>query len=175
VQDVLKENPRKRAAHSRARTPALLKGLIFGPTGVAMTPTHTRRRGRLYRYYISMNVLKMGPNACPLRRIPAAEIEAIVIDQMKRMIQTPEIIVATWRVAKQSIKGLTERQVREDLNRFDEVWAQLFPIEQARITQLLVARVDVTTTEAAITLRTDGLATLVQDLQAAPAAETVAA
>ena len=27
------ESPRKRAAHSRTRTPALLKGLVFGPTG----------------------------------------------------------------------------------------------------------------------------------------------
>jgi site-specific DNA recombinase len=50
VQDILKESPRKRAARSRARTPALLKGLIFGPTGFAMTPSHTRRNGKLYRY-----------------------------------------------------------------------------------------------------------------------------
>src|SRR5947199_402035 len=28
-------------AVSRARTPALLKGFIFGPTGTAMTPSHT--------------------------------------------------------------------------------------------------------------------------------------
>ena len=38
VHGVLKESPRKRAAHTRARTPAILKGLIFGPTGAAMTP-----------------------------------------------------------------------------------------------------------------------------------------
>jgi hypothetical protein len=31
------------------RTPALLKGLIFGPSGTAMTPSHTRRKGKLYR------------------------------------------------------------------------------------------------------------------------------
>ncbi len=45
---------------TRAQTPALLKGLIFGPTGAAMTPSHTRRNGKLYRYYISTDVLK-GP------------------------------------------------------------------------------------------------------------------
>src|SRR4051794_23841292 len=31
VHGILRESPRKRAAHSRAQTPALLKGLLFGP------------------------------------------------------------------------------------------------------------------------------------------------
>jgi hypothetical protein len=35
VHAVLKESPRKRGANTRAQTPALLKGLIFGPTGAA--------------------------------------------------------------------------------------------------------------------------------------------
>ena len=32
------------------QTPALLRGLIFGPDGRALSPTHTRRKGKLYRY-----------------------------------------------------------------------------------------------------------------------------
>src|SRR6266511_4659785 len=47
VQDILKVNPRKRAANSRARTPALLKGLIFGPNGIVMTSSHIWRNGKL--------------------------------------------------------------------------------------------------------------------------------
>jgi DNA invertase Pin-like site-specific DNA recombinase len=58
VHDIFRESPRKRAAHTRAQTPALLKGLIFGPTGSAMTPAHTRKGGKLYRYYVSTDVLK---------------------------------------------------------------------------------------------------------------------
>jgi site-specific DNA recombinase len=44
---ILKQSPRKRAASTRAQTPALLKGLLFGPDGAAMSPTHTRKGGRL--------------------------------------------------------------------------------------------------------------------------------
>ena len=33
---ILRESPRRRGAHTRAQTPALLKGLIFGPTGRSM-------------------------------------------------------------------------------------------------------------------------------------------
>ena len=162
---MLKESPRKRARHTRARTPALLKGLIFGPTGAAMTPTHTRKRGRLYRYYVSTSVIKAAASACPIRRIPAAEIEAAVVAQVCRLVQTPEVIVATWRAAKQNMKGLTEREVREHLYRFDEIWTELFPAEQSRIIQLLVQRVQISEAGADITLRTAGLATLIEDLR----------
>jgi hypothetical protein len=43
----------RQAAQSRRQTPALLRGLIFGPTGAAMSPSHTRKGGRLYRYNVS--------------------------------------------------------------------------------------------------------------------------
>jgi hypothetical protein len=36
-----------------------------------MTPTHTWRRGRLYRCYVSINVIKQGTDACPVRRVSA--------------------------------------------------------------------------------------------------------
>ena len=161
---VLKESPRKRAAASRARTPALLKGLLFGPTGCAMTPTHTRRHGRLYRYYVSTSVLKKDATACPIKRVTADEIEAIVTRQIARIVQAPEIVVATWRAAKRHVSGLSERQVRQHLVQFADVWKELFPAEQARMVQLLVDRVDVALTGVDITLRTEGLETLALDL-----------
>lgn len=160
------KTPRRARKGSSSRIPALLRGLIFCPNGRAMTPTHTRRHGKLYRYYVSTKVLKEGRSACPIKLVPAAVVETAVISQMKVLLQTPEIIVATWRAARSKMKGLTERQVRGALNDFDALWAELFPIEQARIVQLLVERVDISTSGADITLRTEGLTTLLQDLRA---------
>ena len=100
VHAILAENARTRSARTRAQTPALLKGLIFGPTGAAMSPTHTRKGNRLYRYYVSQDVLKRGPDACPVGRVAAAEIEAAVIDQLRGVFRQPEIIVGTWRAAR---------------------------------------------------------------------------
>jgi hypothetical protein len=111
VHALISESPHKRSTRPSGRTPAILKGLIFGPTGAAMTPAHARKNGKLYRYYVAMDVIRNGSAACPIRRVPAAQIEAVVIAQIKTMVQTPEIIVATWRAAKKSIKGLTEHQV----------------------------------------------------------------
>jgi len=76
-------------------------------------------------------------------RIAAGEVERTVIDQIKLLVRTPEIIVQTWRVARTSAVKLTEAQVREALHSFDPLWTELFPAEQARIVQLLVERVDI--------------------------------
>jgi hypothetical protein len=166
VHSILVESPRARARQTRAQTPALLKGLIFGPTGRAMTPAHTRRGGKLYRYYVSTDVLKRDADACPVRRIPAAEIESAVIEQVRAILRSPEMIVRTWRAARESLDGLTEGDVRGALERLDPLWDELFPAEQARIVQLLVKRVDIGTEGADIRLRTQGLTSLVSDLGA---------
>ena len=165
VHAVLRESPRKRAAHTRAQTPALLKGLIFGPTGRAMTPAHTRKGGKLYRYYVSTDVLKRDADSCTVRRVPAAEIESAVVDQLRGLLRAPEIIVRTWRAAK-SMGDISEVDVREALERLDPLWDELFPAEQARIVQLLVERVDVSPDGADIRLRTEGLTNLVTELRA---------
>jgi site-specific DNA recombinase len=171
VHAILGESPRKRASNTRAQTPPLLKGLIFGPTGHAMVGTHTRKAGQLYRYYVSTAVLKQGRDACPVGRLPAGEIEAAVVGQVRRLLTTPEVIVRTWRAARATLADITEADVREALRELDPVWDELFPAEQARIVQLLVERVDVAESGISIRLRTDGLTSLAQDLRA-PGATT---
>jgi site-specific DNA recombinase len=110
--------PQVRARRTQAKTPALLKGLIFGPIGRAMSPTHTRRRGRLYRYYVSQLALKRGADGGDVARVPEAEIETAVVDQVRGLLRTPEIVVATWRAARQQIDGLAESDVRDALELF---------------------------------------------------------
>ena len=165
VHAILGESPRKRAAKNRAQTPALLRGLIFGPTGYAMVPSHTRKGGRLYRYYISSALLKRGPHACPIGRVPAGEIESAVVAQLRVLLRTPEMIVKTWRAARRQLSRLTESEVRDTLHSFDALWDELFPAEQARIVHLLVERVDVHERGISIRLRAEGLTSLITDLR----------
>jgi DNA invertase Pin-like site-specific DNA recombinase len=179
VHAILEESPRPRANKNRAQSPALLRGLIFGVDGRALSPTHTRRRGRLYRYYVSQSVLKgagdSGSSAI-VRRISAAEIEAAVVGQVRAFLRQPEIIVGAWLAAKADEPDLTETETREALLRLDPLWDQLFPAEQARIIQLLVERVEIGPGGADIRLRVSGLASLASDLGVvAPATTEIAA
>jgi len=165
TQSILAANGRKRAGMVRAQTPALLKGLLFGPTGRAMSPTHTRKSQRLYRYYVSQAVIKGEADGSPISRVPAAEIERAVVDQLRVLLQSPEIVVATWRAARKNIEGLRESEVREALTQFDGIWDELFPAEQTRIVHLLVGRVQVSPHGIDISLRAAGLTSFVTDLR----------
>jgi site-specific DNA recombinase len=175
VQARFQEHPRKRAASTRAQTPSLLKGIIYGATGIAMSPTHTRKRGRLYRYYVSQTVLKQGSADCPVARVPAAEIEKLVVEQVRLLLLSPEIIVQTWRSAHKSIKEMTESEVRDALQAFDPLWNQLFPAEQSRIIQLLVERVDVLIDRVDIKLRIAGITSLIGEMTGNSASQRDAA
>ena len=158
VHAILQESPRARANRNRSQSPALLRGLIFGTDGRAMSPTHTRRRGRLYRYYVSQSVLKAREeDPAIVRRVSAGEIERAVIDQLRALLRQPEIIVGTWRAAREEAPDLTEAEVREALAQLDPLWEELFPAEQARIVRLLVERVEVGPDGADIRLRVAGL------------------
>jgi DNA invertase Pin-like site-specific DNA recombinase len=166
VHAIIQQSPRSRAANTRAQTPALLKGILFGADGRAMTPTHARKGGRLYRYYVAAGLLKGDVPPGVVRRAPAAELEAAVVDQLRGLLRAPEIVVGTWRSARPEIEDLSETEVREALLNLDPIWGELFPAEQARILQLLVERVDVHADRLDLQLRVDGLQTLVADLRA---------
>jgi len=179
VHAAMAENARTRANRTRAQTPALLKGLIFDSAGRAMSPTHTRRKQKLYRYYVSQSVIRgaarhgeaddagglHSADAAPaVHRVPAGDVEAAVFAQLRILLRQPEIIVATWRAARRQAPETTEAEVREALHQFNALWDELFPAEQARIVQLLVERIDIDVDGIDVRLRVDGLVHLVRDL-----------
>jgi hypothetical protein len=164
VHVILQESPRLRANNTRTETPALLKGLLFGEDGAAFSPTHTRKGDRLYRYYVSQTVLKHGAGTCPVPRVPAAEIEATVIDELRTMLRAPEVVVATWKAARVEQEEVSETDVRDALTTLDPLWVQLFPAEQARAVQLLIDRVEVGTGGLKIRFRDKGLAQMVAEV-----------
>jgi site-specific DNA recombinase len=166
VHSILQVSPRKRAARTRADTPALLKGLLFGPDGAAFSPTHTRKGGRLYSYYVSQTVLKHGAGSCAVGRVPAGEIEAAVIDQLRAVFRQPEIVAGTWKAARAHSNEMSEADVRAALQQFDPLWDELFPAEQARIVALLVERVDIGTDRLNVRLRMNGLDGLAREMLA---------
>jgi site-specific DNA recombinase len=161
---ILTESPRKRAARTRADTPALLRGLVYGPDGAAFSPTHTRKGGRLYRYYVSQTVLKHGAGSCPIGRVPAGEIEAAVINQLRAVFRQPEIVAGAWKTARAQDQDVIEAKAREALTSLDPLWDELFPAEQARIVGLLVERIDIGTEGFRVRLRTEGLAKLAGEM-----------
>lgn len=168
VHAILKESPRKRANNSRSRTPALLKGLIFSDTGAAMTPTSTKKGAKLYRYYVSMDVIRnreTGEETAPMR-LAAGTIEDAVVTEVRRILQTPEVVSQVMAALKKEQGAVSEVDAIAALHEFKTLWSQLFPAEQARIIQLLVRRVTVTAAGLEVDIRREGIAGVVREIVA---------
>ena len=165
---ILQESPRKRANNSRSRTPALLKGLIYSDTGAAMTPTSTKKGAKLYRYYVSMDVIRnreTGEETAPMR-LAAGMVEDAVVTEVRRILQTPEVVAQVMAALKKEQGAVSEADAIAVLQEFSALWAQLFPAEQARIIQLLVRRVTVTAAGLEVDIRREGIAGVIREMVA---------
>jgi len=213
VQAILEENYRCRANRARTKTPALLKGLIrCGHCDCSMGPTFTKKDGKTYRYYVCIQATKKGWDTCPVKNVAAGEIEDAVIDQLRAVFRSPELIAATYRATtaqreaeitrmeneRGDLKKHLEREsdpavlvdtqnriteidhllrslrkhiieeleVADALRQLDPFWDELFPVEQARIVQLLIDRVVVNPDGITVRFRSDGLSTIAVELDA---------
>ena len=178
AQAIMTTSPRVRANATRRQTPAPLKGLMrCAHCEAAMSPTQTRKGGRLYRYYTCQTVLKVSRDACPVRSLPAGEVERAVLDQVRALALRPEIasrVAAQAHGQADAAVGATaaerEDRVRAALSRLDAIWDALFPDEQARLMALMIEGVHCAPDGLEVRLRVDGLAAVAHDL--APSART---
>src|SRR5437899_1614107 len=69
-------------------SPALLTGRIFDDRGNRMSPTHANKGGARYRYYISQAVQKKPHAPGSVSRVPAAELEALVLAALRKHLTT---------------------------------------------------------------------------------------
>lgn len=163
MQAVLAVESRQRAAATqvRGRTDALLRGLLYDSTGGKMHPTFTRKKGREYRYYISKAEMRFGAAAKTCERIPAEAVEAAAVAQIKTVLSSPEAIAAVCR-------ELQAQPIGEDmavlaLTRLGETWDHLFPVEQHRLVNIMIERIDLVEGGLKITWRELGWNELLEE------------
>jgi site-specific DNA recombinase len=78
---------------TRMKSEALLAGRIFDDRGNRMSPTHARKRGIKYRYYLSSALLQGdAEHAGSMHRVPAAEIEHLVLSSVRDHLKQSELI-----------------------------------------------------------------------------------
>jgi len=73
---------------ARMKSEALLAGRLFDDRGNRMSPSHARKRGIKYRYYLSTALIQgRAERAGSIRRVPAADIEALVIKSVREHLK----------------------------------------------------------------------------------------
>ena len=89
VQAVLAENRVQRTTGANTKVPSLLTGVLFDEAGERLTPTWSVKKGTRYRYYVSTSLVKGGSKApSTRRRIPAGNLETIVIERLQRLFSS---------------------------------------------------------------------------------------
>jgi hypothetical protein len=84
--------------------------------------------------------------------------------KIHRMIRAPEITARTIAVLRRDGAAVEEAAVAAALAGFERLWDALYPAEQARIVQLLVERITVSTNGIAVDLRKEGLGQVLRDM-----------
>jgi|TARA_R100000501_G_scaffold4652_1_gene9913 DNA invertase Pin-like site-specific DNA recombinase len=87
VQNIIARNGSERRSGRKSRNPSLLAGIISDPDGRPMTPVHTSKAARRYRYYVSR--IAPGEDRTSAYRLPAGEVERLVIDGLIRHLRKP--------------------------------------------------------------------------------------
>ncbi len=180
VHSVLQSSPNL-AQKPHARGNSLLGGIIrCGCCGHAMYPTWTKRRGKIYNYYVCVKASKSGYDSCEVKSVAAGEIEGAVMNQLRAVFRSPEMVAQTYMAATRladednaaylddvlyHMPALTEREVADALYKLDPIWDELFPLERQKIVKLLVERVTVNASDLDVRIRTDGIHSLITELK----------
>jgi site-specific DNA recombinase len=77
AQRLLAENRHARRTGRRAQQPSLLSGMVRDRHGRRLTPVHTTKGTRRYRYYVSQSSGSEGKP--PVWRVPAADLEEAIL------------------------------------------------------------------------------------------------
>jgi site-specific DNA recombinase len=95
---------------ARMKSEALLAGRIFDDRGNRMTPSHVRKRGIKYRYYLSSALLQGQPErAGGVSRIAATEIERLVArsvrDHLNQSAEIEDAVLINTHVARIEVQS----------------------------------------------------------------------
>ncbi len=85
VQSIFHTNRKDHALGKKSRNPSLLTGMITDPDGKPMTPAHATKGSKRYRYYVTRT---QPGDKSTIWRMPAGEIERLVVDTIARHLVT---------------------------------------------------------------------------------------
>ena len=140
----------------RQETIAPLKNILrCGHCGGAMMPTYTTRNGRRYYYYACCKDGKRAVSECPVRQVPAGDIEELVKSQTRRMLGDISLV---RRFAEKS--GMNPMEVVESFR--EDFWNEMTPGEYNRLLTLLIEKAVVWNDRLEMEFKTAGIRSLME-------------
>ena len=155
VQQKLATNRRARSLALNAEEPSLLAGVIYDGDSQRMSPTHANKRGRRYRYYISASLLGRGTPGPNTMRVPAGEVEGLVLDRIRQLIGSPQQLAQAFDPL-----GLATTELDQRLKSASGVarrWLGMAGETQRELIRQIVQRVTLSVVQIELTITLSGL------------------
>jgi site-specific DNA recombinase len=153
VQAQLAANGNGHRHRAGAVAPSLLAGLLFDSTGKRLTPSHTVKNGRHYRYYISRALIaESGATYAHGWRLPAHDVEDAVVRIISATFVKPAPVI--------ELLGLCDaraEQVALLIDRAAKIASALsrgLPSQRAELIRGLIEQIIIGETAISITVRT---------------------
>jgi len=154
ILDINRQGRRKGGNPSRSDAQvSLLAGKLYDGDGQRMTPSHTSKGSRRYRYYVSTHLNGKPRQSGMGLRLPAPELEGAVLSALQRYLEnTPRLLSDHTHLEAQALQGLPEqaRTMRKGL--------EFSNLDLPDLLDTVLGRLVVTTEELSIELKADALA-----------------
>lgn len=142
AQNLLNKNRQNHQSRNSVKEPSLFAGLIYDDNNNPMSPAHTRKGNRRYRYYVSQATLQYREkDAGSVTRISANTLETAVIKRLMQCFQTPKELLETVSHVKLSAKKQTI--IVEHAKTFVDNWEDLTPGMKIDYLKLITRKIEV--------------------------------
>jgi hypothetical protein len=150
---------------------SLLTGLLYDELGRRMTPSHARKKGRRYRYYVSQRLTTAAKgHALDGWRVPARDLEQLVIDRITRFLLNKAELFSALET---SVLDIRERGRLVDGGRaLGEEWEKAPPVKGGRVLTDIVDQIKLGPGRVSISIEIGRLRSLISQRLAAPMPES---
>jgi hypothetical protein len=125
--------------------------------------------GRQYRYFICEHDTRRLRSTCPLKRVPAAELESLLLSEIGTMLAKPEIFAGVMHSAAEldeNGRHLKLQQVQVAFADLVRIWEVMFPVERYKFIRTIIAGITVWPDKVAIEYNTQGLESVIAETEA---------
>jgi hypothetical protein len=154
VQQQLLDNKQATYQRTTAKEPAILAGLLFDDNGNQLSPTHTRKKNRRYKYYVNQALLqfkKTDENA--VTRVPAENLEAIIEKQLLNLLSSDSTL--TNLISSYNLSATNHKTILKSAKQFSVQWIKQESNQKIGFLNSFIKKIILTRTSLSIFYQTN--------------------
>jgi site-specific DNA recombinase len=157
AQELLAHNRVEQVGRHRAKEPSLLVGLLFDGEGHRLTPIHSTKLGKRYRYYETRPLETNDTKKTKSRRVSAHDLEHVVVGALLQFLQNDTQITTVLRPLR--LTASENRRLIRQASAIATGWEKLSQVGQIGLLKEIIHRIVLDDRSADIEVSHRGVAT----------------